>query len=153
VGDYGDPEARVGLVDALARDGLTVLLVMEGGLHRPRRGRRPISWRPCQDLDHDDAGMFRIARRVAKDRVISTVHPQTRHGRKTAADRFDATNAMSVSTPIQRSSPAPRSVRGNAGDASVAEDLIANPLHEPVTSAEPVTSPEHACGRPRRRRQ
>src|SRR6266511_3087811 len=42
-----------------------------------------------QDLDQDEAGGFRIARRVAKDRVISTVDPDTRHGHKTSARGFD----------------------------------------------------------------
>jgi hypothetical protein len=38
-----------------------------------------------QDLEQDAAGVFRIARRVASDRVISTVDPQARHGHKTSA--------------------------------------------------------------------
>ena len=42
-----------------------------------------------QDLDRDADGVFRIARRVAADRVISTVDPQARHGRKTSAHGFD----------------------------------------------------------------
>jgi hypothetical protein len=33
--------------------------------------------------------VFRIARRVAPDRVISTVDPQARHGHKTSARGFD----------------------------------------------------------------
>ena len=33
--------------------------------------------------------MFRIARRVAQDRVISTVDPEARHGHKTSARGFD----------------------------------------------------------------
>jgi hypothetical protein len=37
--------------------------------------------------------VFRIARRVAKDRVISTVDPQARHGHKTAAHGFDGFKA------------------------------------------------------------
>ena len=42
-----------------------------------------------QDLDRDTDGVFRIARRVAKDRVISTVDPDARHGHKTSARGFD----------------------------------------------------------------
>jgi hypothetical protein len=34
-------------------------------------------------------GSWRIARRVAKDRVISTVDPQARHTRKTSARKRD----------------------------------------------------------------
>ena len=42
-----------------------------------------------QDLEEGDDGVFRIARRVAKDRVISTVDPEARHGHKTSARGFD----------------------------------------------------------------
>lgn len=40
-----------------------------------------------QDLTDDD-GVFRIARKVAADRVISTVDPQARHGHKTNSRSF-----------------------------------------------------------------
>jgi len=43
-------------------------------------------------------GRFRIARRVAPDRVISTVDPQARHGRKTSARGFDGYKGTSAST-------------------------------------------------------
>src|SRR5664279_5464354 len=48
-------------------------------------------WPPCwvRTWTRDEAGVFRIARRVARDRVISTVDPETRHGHKTAARGFD----------------------------------------------------------------
>jgi hypothetical protein len=36
-------------------------------------------------LVEDPDGVFRIARKVAPDRVISTVDPETRHGHKTQA--------------------------------------------------------------------
>ena len=42
-----------------------------------------------QDLEQDAAGVFKIARRVAPDRVISTVDPEARHGHKTSARGFD----------------------------------------------------------------
>ena len=42
-----------------------------------------------QDLCRDPGGRFVIARRVAKDRVISTVDPEARHGHKSTARRFD----------------------------------------------------------------
>ena len=41
-----------------------------------------------QDLEEGDDGVFRIARKVAKDRVISTVDPEARHGHKTADQRL-----------------------------------------------------------------
>jgi hypothetical protein len=33
-----------------------------------------------QDVEQSDDGGFRIARRVAPDRIISTVDPEARHG-------------------------------------------------------------------------
>jgi hypothetical protein len=89
--DYDDPQARAELVDALARDGMALLAVIDG---RELPGAVTqagalLATVLGQDLDCDQAGVFRIARRVAKDRVISTVDPQARHGHKTAARGFD----------------------------------------------------------------
>src|SRR5918912_818891 len=42
-----------------------------------------------QALEQDDDGVFRIARKVARDRVISTVDPEARHGHKTVNRSFD----------------------------------------------------------------
>ena len=47
-----------------------------------------------QDLEVGDDGIFRIARKVAKDRVISVVDPDARHGHKTAARKFDGYKAL-----------------------------------------------------------
>jgi hypothetical protein len=43
----------------------------------------------AQDIDTDDEGQYEIKRGVAKDRVISTVDPEMRHGRKSASRRVD----------------------------------------------------------------
>lgn len=42
-----------------------------------------------QDLEAGDDGVLRIARKVAADRVISTVDPDARHGHKTVHRGFD----------------------------------------------------------------
>ena len=68
-----------------------------------------------QDLEPDAAGVFRIARRVAPDRVISTVDPEARHGHKTSARCFDGYKGHMARTPTLRSSPPPRSRRATAG--------------------------------------
>jgi hypothetical protein len=68
-----------------------------------------------QDLDAGEDGVFRIARRVAKDRVISTVDPQARHGHKTQARGLTATRVMSRPTRMVRSSPTPRSAPAMLG--------------------------------------
>jgi hypothetical protein len=89
--DYDDPAARVEMVDALARDGAALLAVLHGREldGAVEQAGALLATVLGQDLDRDEAGVFRIARRVARDRVISTVDPQARHGHKTAARGFD----------------------------------------------------------------
>ena len=55
-----------------------------------------------QDLEKSTDGTFRIARRVAKDRVISTVDPEARHGHKTASRGFDGYKGARGDRPRQR---------------------------------------------------
>ena len=81
-----------------------------------------------QDLQTGSDGVFRIARRVAKDRVISTVDPDTRHGHKTSARGFDGYKGHAAVDPDSEIITATVVTPGNAGDASVAEDLVADLL-------------------------
>ena len=85
--DYDDRDAREGLVDALAKDAWALLGALDGRGLADAVGQAAalLAAVTGQDLDEGSDGVFRIARRVAKDRVISTVDPQARHGHKTAA--------------------------------------------------------------------
>ena len=76
--------------------------------------------------------MFRIARRVATDRVISTVDPQARHGHKTSARGFDGYKGHLAADPDSEIITATTVSAGNRGDAGAAEDLLAEDLPEPV---------------------
>ena len=87
-----------------------------------------------QDLDHDGDGVFRIARRVAKDRVISTVDPDARHGHKTSARGFDGYKGHLALDPDSEIVTATEVSAANAGDAEPATDLLADELPE-VTDA------------------
>src|SRR5712692_53557 len=82
--DYDDPAAREALVDALAKDAHALLGALDGRELGPVTGQAAalLAAVTGQDLDQGEGGVFRIARRVASDRVISTVDPQARHGRK-----------------------------------------------------------------------
>jgi hypothetical protein len=42
-----------------------------------------------QDVEQGDDAVFRIARKVARDRLISTVDVEARHGHKSRARTFD----------------------------------------------------------------
>ena len=75
--DYDDAAARAGLVDALATDGMALLAVLDGRelSEALAQAATLLGTVLGQDLDRDETGVFRIARRVARDRVISTVDP------------------------------------------------------------------------------
>src|SRR6188768_2346454 len=57
-------------------------------IRRPPRSTRRLTLFPYTTLFRSD-GRFVIVRGVAKDRVISTVDPQARHGHKTRQRGFD----------------------------------------------------------------
>jgi Transposase DDE domain len=73
-------------------------------------------------------GCFRIARRVAKDRVISTVDPDARHGHKTAARGFDGYKGHVAIDPDSELIVATAVTAGNAADASAVDELLADDL-------------------------
>ena len=134
--DYDDTDARIELVDALAKDGMALLAVIDGrelpdGVARAAALLATVLG---QDLDQDEAGVFRIARRVAKDRVISTVDPQARHGHKTAARGFDGYKGHVGIDPDSEIITATTVSPGNAGDVSVAENLITDLLNTANTA-------------------
>lgn len=161
--DWDDRSARDALVDALARDGHACLLVLDGrdlaaelaaalgpdGAEWAERAAGELTRSGellatvCgQDLEQDGDGVFRIARRVAKDRVISTVDPQARHGRKTSAHGFDGYKGHIAEDPDSEIITATTVTPGNTGDAAVAEDLLADLLDEqPPGDSQPGDSP------------
>src|SRR6266566_2671318 len=128
--DYDDPQARVERVEALATDGTALLRVLHGrelGEALAQAGAL-LATVLGQDLDQDEAGVFRIARRVAPDRVISTVDPQARHGHKTAARGFDGYKGHVAVDPDSEIVTATEVTPGDSGDAEAAEDLLADML-------------------------
>jgi hypothetical protein len=108
--DYGDPgkpviawddkAARDGLVSALVNDALAVVEALDGsGLDDGAAAALALlaliagqDVEPAEGSDGTD-GRWRIARKVAADRVISTVDPQARHAHKTVHHRQDGYKA------------------------------------------------------------
>ena len=128
--DYDDPAAREVLVDALAKDAHALLLILEGGVWGPavEQAGRLLATVVGQDLDEGTDGVFRIARRVAKDRVISTVDPQARHGHKTTARGFDGYKGHVGIDPDSEIVTGTTATAGNLGDADAAMSLLADDL-------------------------
>jgi hypothetical protein len=136
--DYDDPVAREALVDALAKDAHALLVVLDGTEPDPAvaQAAQLVAQVVGQDLDQDAEGVFRIARRVAKDRVISTVDPQARHGHKTAARGFDGYKGHLAIDPDSELITATTATAGNTGDAEAALDLLADDLAEGAEDAD-----------------
>jgi hypothetical protein len=128
--DYGDKAAREELVDALARDARALLSVLDGQEPGPAVAQAAalLASVTGQDLEQGTGGVFRIARRVAPDRVISTVDPQARHGHKTSARGFDGYKGHIAAGPDSEIITATAVTPGNSGDAEAAAGLLADLL-------------------------
>ncbi len=89
---WEDPEARQALVSGLVNDALAVLAVVNDVELDVEQAEAVALLALVADQDVEPGerpGSWRIARRVARDRVISTVDPQARHTHKTSAQRHD----------------------------------------------------------------
>jgi hypothetical protein len=125
--DWDDAEARAALVDELVRDGMACLRLLEG--RRLDAGVAEavelLAAVVGQDVEQGDDGVFRIARRVAPDRVISTVDPDARHGHKTRSRGFDGYKGHVAVDPDSEIITDTAAGPANGGDADVTQRLLA----------------------------
>jgi Transposase DDE domain/Transposase domain (DUF772) len=97
--DWDDPVAKQNLVSDLVNDALAVLAELAGENSPEREDKAAdalgllalVAGQDVEPVPGSDGtdGRWRIARKVASDRVISTVDPQTRHTRKSKSVRKD----------------------------------------------------------------
>jgi hypothetical protein len=133
---WDDAEARAALVDALVGDAHRLL----GHLPEQQLGPRPAEAvallaliagqdvEPVADSDGTD-GRWQIARRVAEDRVISTVDPDARHAHKTVQRHTDGFKAHLVAEPdtgLITNCTLTRASGADTGDAIVGLALLAD---------------------------
>ncbi len=128
--DWDDKEAQAELIDSRAKDAYALLALLSGRELDPAVAEAAalLATVTGQDLERAEDGTFAIARRVAVDRVISTVDPEARHGHKSAAHGFDGWKGHVAIDPDSEIITATVVSPGNAGDASVAEELITDLL-------------------------
>ena len=124
--DWDDKQAREQLIDSRARDAQACLALLDGRelTESVEQAAQLLASVVGQDLEQTEAGVFRIARRVAKDRIISTVDQDARHGHKTSARGFDGYKGHVAVDPDSEIVTDTVVSAGNVGDAAVAEDLI-----------------------------
>jgi hypothetical protein len=124
--DWDDKAARDALVDALVRDCNAALAVLHGRELAGALGEAAelLALVAGQDVEQGEDGVFRIARRVARDRVISTVDTEARHGHKSRARTFDGYKAHLAIDPDDELITNVAVTPGNAADRDVIDDLL-----------------------------
>jgi Transposase domain (DUF772)/Transposase DDE domain len=128
--DWDDPAAREALVDELVRDALAALGALDGQLLPlpATEAADLLALVAGQDVEQGEDGVFRIARKTARDRVISTVDIAARHGHKSRHRRFDGYKAHLSVDP----------------DSELIDEVAATPANTPDREAAGELLDEHA---------
>lgn len=146
--DWDDAACREQLIDSRAKDGFACLTLLDGRQwpQPVREAAHLLAGVLGQDLDEGMDGVFRIARRVAPDRIISTVDPDARHGHKTAAHGFDGYKAHVAADPDSEIITDTEVSAGNVGDAAVAAELVNDLLPATAGADDEATTGDDADG-------
>jgi hypothetical protein len=127
--DWDDPKAREELVDALVRDAKAALAALDGhtleGLLA--EAAELLALVAGQDVEAGEDGVFRIARRVARDRLISTVDVEARHGHKSRARIFDGYKSHVGVDPDDELITNVAVTAANTADREVIDELLDDP--------------------------
>jgi hypothetical protein len=119
------PAPCAALVDALVRDAQAALGALDGQqLAGPlAEAAELLALVAGQDVEQDDDGIFRI-RRVARDRLISTVDVEARHGHKSRARTFDGYKSHFGVDPDDELITAVVVTAANTADCEVIDKLL-----------------------------
>jgi hypothetical protein len=130
--DWDDRSAREALIDALVKDAKAVLDVCSG--HElegaTKTAAELVALVAGQDVAEEEDGVFRIVRGVAKDRVISTVDTEARHGHKSKNRHFDGYKAHISIDPDSELIDEIVATPANTHDAQAAEALLESHVDE-----------------------
>jgi hypothetical protein len=133
--DWDDPRAKDALVSALVSDANALVAALEGRrLDERAAGALALlalvagqDAGPAEGSDGRD-GRWRIARKVAEDRTISTVDPEARHTRKSPEARRDGYRAHLAADPetgIITDEKLTRAAGQENSDPAVAQEFLA----------------------------
>ncbi len=125
---WDDPVAKQALITALVDDALALVAALEG-VALDDEGADAVGLLALvagQDVEPGEGeGTWRIARRVAPDRVISTVDPEARHTRKAPSQPRDGYKAHVAVEPETGLVTEAALTKANVADAAVATELVA----------------------------
>jgi hypothetical protein len=133
--DWDDPQAKDALVSSLVNDATALVAALQDAeLDEQAQGAVALlalvagqDVEPAEGSDGTD-GRWRIARKVAEDRVISTVDPDARHTRKSPESRRDGYRAHVAAEPqtgIITDEELTRAAGSDNSDPAVAERFLA----------------------------
>lgn len=124
--DWDDPAAREALVDELVTDAHAALGALDGQ-QLPAAAQDAadlLALVAGQDVEQGRDGVFRIARKTVRNRVISTVDTQARHGHKSRSRRFDGYKAHLSVDPDSELIDEVAATAANAPDRDAAAELL-----------------------------
>ena len=133
--DWDDPQAKEALVSALVNDAKALVAALDDAT-LDERAQAAVALlalvagqdvEPAKGSDGTD-GRWRIARKVAPDRVISTVDPDARHTRKSSESRRDGYRAHVAAEPetgIITDEELTKAAGAENSDPAVAERFLA----------------------------
>ena len=87
-----------------------------------------------QDVEAGEDGVFRIARKVARDRLISTVDAEARHGHKSRARTFDGYKSHLGVDPDEELITNVAVTAANTADRDVIDELLDRTRHRGADS-------------------
>jgi hypothetical protein len=152
--DWDDPAAKDALVSALVNDAGALVAALEDA-ELDERAQAAVALlalvagqdvEPAEGSDGTD-GRWRIARKVAPDRVISVVDPDARHTRKSPESRRDGYRAHVAAEPqtgIITDEELTRAAGPENSDPAVAERLLAAEVSQ--ASADPQPAADSDAG-------
>jgi hypothetical protein len=150
--DWDDPQAKDALVSALVSDANAVVAALEGRDldDRAASALALLALVAGQDVEPAEGsggadGRWRVARKVAGDRTISTVDPEARHTRKSPEARRDGYRAHVEADPetgIITGEKLTRAAGQEDSDPAVAEEFLA------AETGAPDAAPGGSAGQP-----
>jgi len=158
--DWDDPQAKDALVSALVNDANAVVAAFKDA-ELDEQGASALALlalvagqdvEPAEGSDGTD-GRWRIARKVAEDRVISTVDPDARHTRKSPEARRDGYRAHIAACPetgVITGEKLTRAAGQENSDPAVAEEFLAAGAgqEDPGPAAADTASQDTGSGEP-----
>ncbi len=130
--DWRDRDARSTVINDLATKVLRAVEIIRPQVGSVRFNKRKWVLRRCQhllsvignDLETDKQGRLQVAKRVARNRLISLTDPQARHGRKSRTGTFNGFKLHLLGDIVSGLIASIAVTRGNEHDSRVAHPLV-----------------------------